>query len=94
MRPDDIDANLSGCSFTGPGSYDGNEICFTPDSSGIYEAVLRLTDDCDLVVADTIQITVDYNSAPSVTPLRDTTIYLCNPQPVCLPEGFNPWPCD
>ena len=66
------------------------QICFTPDHSGVYEAWLRLTDDCDIVAVDTIRITVDFNSPPEVAvAMPDTSIYMCNPAPICLPLKFS-----
>lgn len=67
-----------------------SQICFTPDSSGVYDIWMRLTDDCDQVAVDTIHVTVDINSAPEVAvAMPDTSLYMCNPAQVCLPLQFS-----
>ncbi len=80
----DIDNNLATVNFTGSGVYDGSTICFTPLTSGVYPFVLEATDDCGVVTADTVTITVVLNNAPVVQfdPLNDTS--LCAPTQICV----------
>ena len=69
------------------GEYNAQEgnICFTPDTPGVYTIVARLTDDCDITAEDTIRVGVDLNITPVISGFEDTTVFTCNPQYVCLP---------
>ncbi|MEE8576843.1 MAG: hypothetical protein V3T31_06275, partial [candidate division Zixibacteria bacterium] len=80
----DPDANLSGCLLTGPGTYDGSSICFTPTTSGTFEFILSAIDACDAVDEDTVYITVELNDAPIVTLPVDRSITLCDTPLVCI----------
>jgi len=81
----DPDANLINCElFSGPGAYNGTQICFTPTGSGSYEFVLKATDACGAVDYDTVNVDVIVNSAPSVVAQADTSLFLCTPQPICV----------
>ncbi len=80
----DPSGNLTGCSFTGPGTYDGTEICFTPTADGTYEFIVEASDACGEVVADTAYITVEINQAPVVTLPADSALALCGAQEVCF----------
>ncbi|MCK4632220.1 MAG: hypothetical protein KAT79_03055, partial [candidate division Zixibacteria bacterium] len=64
---------------------DSTQICFTPQGSGDYEIIVTVTDSCSLEAVDTIVVTVALNSAPVVTGLADTSVYLCAPDYVCVP---------
>lgn len=91
----DMDNNLTACQLTGPGTYSGTDICFTPTTSGTYQFILTATDACDIEVADTVDITVTMNSAPTIAFGNDTTIFLCDQQELCFayttsdPDGLN-----
>ncbi|MBD3257247.1 T9SS type A sorting domain-containing protein, partial [candidate division GN15 bacterium] len=61
------------------------QICFTPEVSGDYQMIVTIVDNCDLTATDTLNISVDLNSAPAVTGLPDTSVYLCEPQAICVP---------
>ncbi len=80
----DADGNLVDCIFTGPGLYDGSSICFQPTASASYMFTLRALDACDLEDTDTVIIGVTINSDPVVTFGGDTTLFLCQPQEVCV----------
>lgn len=83
---DDVDGNLTGCALVeGPGSYDGNEICFTPGATGVYTFVLEASDACGLTDSDTVVIDVTINSAPVCSIPNDTSIFQCVATEVCLP---------
>ncbi len=85
-----VDAVVTGSSITyitsNIGTYDSltNQICFTPESSGRYEIILEAGDVCDNVVTDTAVIDVALNSLPVISGLKDTSIYLCYPEEICL----------
>lgn len=84
----DVDGNLTDCSLeSGPGTYDGTQICFTPTSSGSYTFVMRAGDACGAIRKDTVVITVTQNSAPLCSTPNDTTILLCTAAQICLPAG-------
>ncbi len=91
-----VDNNLTSV-VTSLGTYDPetHKVCFAPTGSGLYTAVVTAVDSCGIEDKDTINITVTNNTAPQITDLRDTTIYLCAPQSVCIPvtiadADFNP----
>lgn len=78
---------------TNLGQYDEytDQVCFLPDTSGVYTLIVEVTDSCDFVGADTVNITVELNSPPVVRGMPDSTLYLCYPQEICLPvEVFDP----
>lgn len=81
----DPDANLTNCElFSGPGTYNGTQICFTPSGAGSYEFVLKATDACGAVDYDTVNVDVTLNAAPTVAAQADTSVFLCTPQQVCV----------
>ncbi len=81
----DPDGNLTSCDlFSGPGTYNGTQICFTPSGTGSYEFVLKATDVCGAVDYDTVEVDVTINSAPSVQAQSDSSLFLCAPQSVCV----------
>ncbi len=80
----DVDNNLIDCALTGPGSYDGTSICFTPTASGTYQFILTATDACGATKSDTTLIAVTLNASPTIAFGNDTTLALCLPQEICL----------
>ncbi len=60
------------------------KVCFLPTAPGNYEIIIEATDECGHKAADTLVITVDANDPPAIAPMRDTTIYLCYPQEICI----------
>ncbi|HUV29755.1 MAG TPA: T9SS type A sorting domain-containing protein [Acidobacteriota bacterium] len=82
----DVDGNLSDCALiSGPGTYDSDNICFTPGASGAYQFVLEASDACGAVDRDTVVIDVTINSGPVCVMPSDTTIFQCAASEVCLP---------
>ena len=82
----DANGNLTNCELiSGVGSYNGSQICFTPNASGTYEFILKATDACGAVDYDTALVAVELNSAPVCTVPNDTTIFQCAPTQVNLP---------
>ncbi|MEW5995844.1 MAG: hypothetical protein AB1744_15820, partial [Candidatus Zixiibacteriota bacterium] len=71
---------------TNLGHYNPNtrKVCFTPDTTGVYILIVEVTDLCDSAAADTVNITVGFTGPPQVSGLRDSTLYLCLPQEICL----------
>lgn len=80
----DSDGNLADCQFNGPGTYDGSEICFNPVISGTYTFSLRAVDECGLQMIDTVTIDVTLNADPVVAFGADTSVFLCDPQEICV----------
>ncbi|MCB2231579.1 T9SS type A sorting domain-containing protein [bacterium] len=80
----DVDGNLDDCQFTGPGTYNGSTICFTPAGSGVFEFTLRAVDECGADMTDTVTLTVTVNSAPVVTLPADSSVFQCTPAPICI----------
>ncbi len=61
----DPDGNLSTCQLTsGPGTYNGTAIVFTPTGSGTYTFILKATDACGETDYDTSIAHVTINQAP------------------------------
>lgn len=60
------------------------QLCFIPDQSGTFTAVMQVADSCG--AADTADVTYDIelNEAPTVALVDDTTLLLCQPQEICL----------
>lgn len=88
----DPDANLdSAYIVSGPGTFGSNQICFTPDTAGVYTFVLRAVDVCGLADQDTVQITINLNSGPVCSVPADTSIFQCLPAQISLPvSGTDP----
>jgi hypothetical protein len=81
----DPDGNLSTCQLvSGPGTYNGSGICFTPTASGAYTFVLKATDACGLTDYDTSVVNVTLNQAPFANAGRDSTLFQCTPAPICI----------
>lgn len=79
----DPDGDLESCELiSGPGAYDGSQICFEPTGSGTYEFVLRAADSCGFDL-DTVVITVESGNPP-LAHVTDFTGELCDPQSVCI----------
>ncbi len=85
----DPDDNVDTCYLTlGPGVFNGSEICFTPDTAGIYTFVLRAEDECTggrAIDEDTVYVNVDLNEAPICNIPNDTTFFQCTPTQIALP---------
>jgi len=82
----DPDGNLDTVELMGsPGTFDGSNICFTPDKSWCYEFILKATDKCGEVTQDTVAVCVTINSPPVADAGEDQTLSLCTPQEICLP---------
>ncbi|MEW5700870.1 MAG: T9SS type A sorting domain-containing protein [Candidatus Zixiibacteriota bacterium] len=79
----------------GNGSYDAtnigwinyrhDRICFVPDTSGMYQVIVCLVDSCGAQDCDTMLVTVALNRPPVCQLPNDTTIFQCDPAPICLP---------
>ena len=61
-----------------------NKVCFTPTASGIFTIIAKVTDPCSLTDYDTIKVTVLLNRAPFIRMPRDTSLFLCEADTICL----------
>ncbi len=90
VTPDLTDVNiLQVTSNIGNYDVDLNEVCFMVDTAGTYTLVVEATDACGVTGSDTLIVEVEANSAPTIAPMPDTTIYLCYPQAVCLQANYD-----
>ncbi len=82
----DPDGNLDSCYLTtSVGTYNGTNICFTPDTAGTYTFVLRAVDACGLFDEDTALVYLSLNSPPVCEVPNDTSFFQCTPTQVSLP---------
>jgi hypothetical protein len=82
----DPNNNLDTCYLTsGFGTYDGAQICFTPDTAGTYIFILLAVDDCGVADVDTTIANVSLNSPPVCQIPNDTAFFQCSPAQVSLP---------
>ncbi len=81
----DIDGNIVSIEVT-PGGSDvvNGYLCFTPETSGTYEFIVTVTDECGNVGVDTAEAVVALNEEPTVA-VGDTSVFLCEPTEICLP---------
>ncbi len=81
----DPDGDLTSCSMiSGAGSYNGTNICFTPDTSGTYRFIIRAMDACGATDLDTGFAIVTLNRRPDVIP-GGGSYTLCEPGQICVP---------
>jgi len=87
FKADITDDNIKNLYISHNGYYneEAGTVCFTPDSSGEYQLTVYLEDYCDIVVADTINVSVWLNDNPPMVTMNDTTVFLCAPDSICLP---------
>ncbi|HOP05914.1 MAG TPA: hypothetical protein PLF13_01350, partial [candidate division Zixibacteria bacterium] len=80
----DPDGNLSsGTLISGPGTYNGSNICFTPTAAGSYSFVLKALDDCGYQDYDTVTVTITMNQPPVATVPNPVTAFLCSSTELC-----------
>ena len=60
------------------------EICFTPDTSGIYVLEVKAIDDCDVTTIDTLTINVHIKDKPFVDLGADRSLFQCTPEEICV----------
>jgi hypothetical protein len=66
---------------TGGAVLSDGQLCFTPESSGVYTFIVTAVDACNASDADTLAVTVDVQNQPPTLSFSspDTTIMLCDP---------------
>jgi len=89
----DPDNNILIASTNQTAFYDSenNQICFTPDSAGVYEFVVTATDSCYATDVDTTIVTVTTGEV-AVIDCPDGTITrnICDVEEICEPLGITP----
>jgi hypothetical protein len=83
---EDPDANLEVVELLfGNGTLQPNDdlLCFTPASPGTYQFIVRVADECGDEDIDTLNVTIDLNSAPVVDAGADLTLFECSPTEIC-----------
>ena len=86
----DPDNNDDSCYVSSSvGYFDNGNICFTPDTAGVYTIVLRGVDECGAADEDTVVVHVALNSAPVCQIPNDTSFFQCTPTQVSLPVTAN-----
>ena len=92
VQDTDFDIAFTNVNF-GAFDIETGKLCFPADSSGLYEIIMSVGDDCDNTVTDTTYVTVTINEPPLVDAGDDFTSFLCEPGEVCAdvlisdPEG-------
>jgi len=82
----DPDDNLDSCKvIAGPANYDGEHICLTPDTTGVYTVVLRAVDVCGAFDQDTVLVEVLFNSPPNCSQVPDSIFFQCLVGPISIP---------
>jgi len=61
-----------------------SQICFTPDTAGVYTIVFGVVGACDQRVTDTVNVTVTFPPPPSVDLGDDFGVSFCEPQEICV----------
>lgn len=86
----DVDNNIVSVYPVGNGYInDAGQVCFTVDTAGTYRIIVRAVDACEAFGDDTVLVTVTVNRPPVISPMPDTTVFLCAPTYVCLPVTFS-----
>jgi hypothetical protein len=81
----DPDGNLSLCEkISGPGTYNGTQICFTPAATGVYNFTVRATDLCGLTAQLNISVHVVIDRPPVIVAPADTSALVCDPGMICV----------
>lgn len=81
----DSENNIESTSFSF-GTPSGSNVCFTPDTAGVYTIQYVATDSCGLADTCVTLVTVSYNQPPTIAFTgSDYSTFLCYPEEICLP---------
>jgi len=90
----DPDGNLVSCDkISGPGTYDGAQICFVPTGEGQVDFEILAVDQCQETYQLQLSVTITLNEKPTVTAPETVAELICEPGLVCIdfsaadPEG-------
>jgi len=84
----DRDDNIEDVSVVG-GFYRDDFICIDTDTPGTFQAIVTVTDSCDVAAADTSLITVIFNRPPVVTLGDDFDMLVCDFEEICFGVGID-----
>ncbi len=85
---DDPDGDLTSCGLVGgSGTYNGEFVCFTPDTAGVYRFILRAKDSCNQTDFDTAYATIEL-ADPPVVQAGGGNFTLCEPDSICVPVNI------
>lgn len=68
---------------------ENGQVCFIAMTEGTVSIEIVAVDACGNTGRDQIQVSVALNDPPHVDLFRDTTIFLCAPQTVCIPLQYS-----
>ncbi|MEE8575638.1 MAG: Ig-like domain-containing protein, partial [candidate division Zixibacteria bacterium] len=68
---------------SGPGALSGNQICFTPSGSGVFQFIIHVVDSTSLEDYDTVNVTVTLNQAPVVNDVPASAYFFCTTEQIC-----------
>jgi len=81
----DADDNISSpISVNNPFYWKEGVVCLFADTSGIYTIVVAASDDCSAFDADTVNLTVNLNSAPYISGPTSIDKFLCAVEEICI----------
>jgi len=87
----DPDDNIASVVFEPDlGIYADGRYCFTPASAGQYCFAVRVADDCDITVEDTVCVTVELGDNVVLTCPDTQHVSLCGPDSVCADISYSP----
>ncbi len=72
----------------GPGTFDGQNWCYTPTGTQTVSAIFRAADACNRVVWDTLRVSFTSSATPVIT-FNSVSPQLCAPQTVCVPYSVS-----
>jgi hypothetical protein len=87
----DVNMNIQTVSVLPDGYYNDQtgEVCFTPQSAGVYTIETKVTDSCGEFASATTTVTVTLNAPPTISIEPYTLVTVCNRDPICLPLIVN-----
>ncbi|UCD95294.1 MAG: T9SS type A sorting domain-containing protein [Candidatus Zixiibacteriota bacterium] len=85
----DIDDNVVSVS-TNIGTYENDQICFTPTEEGTYVVIVTAIDACEATDQDTTVVTVIAGEPFSLICPGDTSVFICDPDTLCFAVGGIP----
>ncbi len=72
------------------GQINGNQVCFTPPSFGMYTLIIRATDSCGVFKSDTAMINVVQGSFANITCPQTQFFTICGTDTICVSIPITP----
>ncbi|MEE8575921.1 MAG: hypothetical protein V3T31_01580, partial [candidate division Zixibacteria bacterium] len=86
VEADNITNITSNIGYIGEG-----DVCFLPDTFGVYEVIVEVTNACNLIGSDTCLVTVTPDDPGTIACPDDTSVTLCQAGTMCIPITVDPW---